>query len=73
MTGDTENGRSISVSNRFLPRNSNLAMAHAAATPNTTLSGTAIAATLSVSVMADSASGSASAAQYTSRPLRSAS
>lgn len=48
MTGDTENGKSISVSSRFLPRNSNLAIAHAAATPNTTFSGTAIAATVSV-------------------------
>jgi hypothetical protein len=38
-------------------------MAHAAATPNTTLSGTAIAATVSVSLMADTASGSVNAAR----------
>ena len=41
--GDTENGRSISVISTLLPRNSNLAIAHAAATPNTRFSGTAIA------------------------------
>ena len=35
--------QSISVTSRFLPRNSNLAMAQAAATPKTTFSGTAIA------------------------------
>src|SRR5580704_6169440 len=45
MTGDTANGRSISVINVLLPRNSNLAIAHAAATPNTRLHGTAMAAT----------------------------
>jgi hypothetical protein len=33
--GCTENGRSISVSSRFLPRKSNLAMHQAAAMPNT--------------------------------------
>ena len=31
MTGDTANGRSISVVSRFLPRKSNLAIAHAGA------------------------------------------
>ena len=35
ITGDTANGRSISVVSRFLPRNSNFAMAHPAQTPNT--------------------------------------
>ena len=34
ITGETENGRSISVISRRLPRNSNFAIAHAAATPN---------------------------------------
>ena len=48
MTGDTENGRSISVIRNALPRNSYLAIAQAAATPNTRLAGTAIAATISV-------------------------
>ena len=38
-TGDTENGRSISVMSSALPRNSNLAIAHAAARPKMTLSG----------------------------------
>ena len=32
MTGETENGRSISVSSRLLPRKSNFAIAHAAVT-----------------------------------------
>ena len=48
-TGDTENGRSISVIRTLFPGNANLAMVHAAAIPNTRLSGTAIAATSSVS------------------------
>ena len=43
-TGETENGRSISVISSCLPRNSNLAIAQAAATPKTRFSGTAIAA-----------------------------
>ena len=43
-TGDTENGRSMRVISSCLPRKSNLAMAQAAATPNTRFSGTAIAA-----------------------------
>ena len=42
----------------LLPRKSNLAMAQAAATPNTRFSGTAMPAAISVSLMADSASGS---------------
>ena len=46
-----------------LPRNSNLAIAHAAATPNTRLSGTAIAAVSSVSRTAAQASGSCKALQ----------
>ena len=57
-TGDTENGRSISVIRNCLPRKSYFAIAQAAATPNTTFSGTAIAAASSVSRIADSASGS---------------
>ena len=40
-----------------VPRNSNLAMAQAAATPKTRLSGTAMAATSSVSLIAAKASG----------------
>ena len=62
MTGDTENGRSISVISKLLPGKLNLAMAHAAATPNTRLSGTAIAAVSSVRRIAASASGSTIAA-----------
>ena len=51
-TGETENGRSISVVRNALPQNSYLATAHAAQTPNTRLSGTAITATSSVSRIA---------------------
>jgi len=72
-TGDTENGRSISEISTCLPRNSNLAMAQAATTPNTRFNGTAMAATSSVSRIADHASGSTSAATYVCQPLRSAS
>ncbi|MPN41779.1 hypothetical protein SDC9_189334 [bioreactor metagenome] len=61
MTGETENGRSIRVIRIDLPRNSNLAIAHAAATPKSRLSGTEIAAASSVSLIADRASGSTSA------------
>ncbi|MNT12535.1 hypothetical protein D3C72_1474660 [compost metagenome] len=61
-TGDTENGRSTSEVSSALPLNSNLAMAQAAATPNTRFSGTAISAVSKVSLMADQASGSVSAA-----------
>ena len=58
-TGDTEKGRSISVVRKALPGNSYLAIAQAAATPKTRLSGTAMAATSSVSRIAESVSGSA--------------
>ena len=51
-TGETENGRSISVMRNALPRNSYLATHQAAATPKTRLSGTAMAATISVSRIA---------------------
>ncbi len=37
MTGLTENGRSISVIRKVLPRKSNFAIAQAAITPNTRL------------------------------------
>ena len=57
MTGDTANGRSMSVIKVLLPRNSNLAIAQAAATPNTRLKGTAMAATVSVSLTAAQAIG----------------
>src|SRR6185295_1785927 len=68
MTGDTENGRSISVVRKALPLNSNLAVAQAAATPNTRFSGTAMAATSKVSQIADSVSGSASVSQTLAGP-----
>ena len=58
MTGDTANGKSMRVIKVLLPRNSNLAIAQAAATPNTRLRGTAIAATSSVSLTAAQAIGS---------------
>ena len=69
MTGDTANGRSMSVINVLLPRNSNLAIAQAAATPNTRLKGTAMAATVSVSFTAAHAIGFETAAQYALIPL----
>ncbi len=53
----------MSVISSPRPGNSNRAIAHAAATPNTVLSGTATRAASTVSRRAASASGSASAAQ----------
>ena len=67
-TGETENGRSMAVTSTCLPRNSNFAIAHAAATPNTMLSGTATAAASRVSRIAASASGSLTAASQASAP-----
>jgi len=58
-----ENGRSISVTSRLLPLNSNLAIAHEAAMPKIVFSGTEIAATIKVSWIAASASGSLNAAK----------
>ena len=64
ITGDTANGRSISVISSLLARGSrNFAIAQPAQTPNTRLAGTAIAAAISVSRSAASASGSAIAAK----------
>src|ERR1700722_7090219 len=72
MTGETANGRSMSVIKVLLPRNSNLAIAQAAATPKTKLNGTAMAATTSVNLTAAQAMGSAIAAMYAPTPLASA-
>jgi hypothetical protein len=63
MTGLTENGRSMKVRSRFLPRKSNLAIDHAAAMPKTRLSGTETAAASRVSLIAETASGSLIAAR----------
>src|SRR5690606_22125221 len=71
-TGERENGRSIRVMSSCLPRKSNLAIAQAAATPNTVLSGTTTAAVIRVSWIADTVSGVRSASQYTSSPLENA-
>jgi len=57
VSGETVKGKSMSVSRMFRPGKRNLAMAHAAATPNTVFSGTAIAAVMSVSLMAAAVSG----------------
>ena len=57
-TGEIENGRSTSEISRLLPKNSNLPMAHAAATPKTRLQGTAMNAASSVSRIDESVSGS---------------
>ena len=73
MTGDTANGRSISVVSRFLPRKSNLAMAQPAQTPNTRFNGTAIAAASSVSFSAAIASGCVIASVYAPHPCENAS
>src|SRR5262245_57963205 len=73
MTGETENGRSMKVMSKLLPAKSNLAMAQEAARPNTRLSGTEIAATMSVKRIAASASGSRMAAKYGASPRASAS
>src|SRR5579863_6630 len=72
MTGDTANGKSMSVIKALLPRKLNLAIAHAAATPNTRLQGTAMAATYSVSLTAVHATGSDMATKYAPMPLASA-
>src|SRR5690606_36423160 len=72
-TGDTENGRSISVIRNCLPRNWNLVIAQAAATPNTRFTGSATAATHRVSLIALQASGSVMAARYSSQPFLKAS
>src|SRR5665811_642880 len=57
---------------KVLPRKSNLAIAQAATKPNTRLRLTEIAATNSVSLIADSASGSDSAEKYVPTPLEKA-
>ena len=60
-TGEIEKGRSISVTRNALPRKLYFAMHHAAATPKTRLSGTAMAATISVRRIAACEPGSAKA------------
>src|SRR3569623_1047794 len=72
ITGDTEKGMSISVVRNDLPQNSYLATAQAAQTPNTRLSGTAIAATSSVSRIAAAPAGSVKAAKKAPSPFDSA-
>ena len=59
ITGETANGRSIRVIRRFLPRKSNLVIAHDAAIPKVVLSGTAMAAVNNVNSIAQRASGAA--------------
>ena len=54
----TASGRSMSVTSRLLPGNSNLATDQAAASPNTMFTGTAMAAVSSVSRIADRTAGS---------------
>jgi hypothetical protein len=72
-TGDTENGRSMSVVKKALPGNSYFATHQAAAMPKTRLSGTAIAATSKVKRMAACDCGSPKAMKYSPAPLRKAS
>ena len=63
MIGDTAKGRSMIVSNALLPRKSNFAMSHAAATPKTTFNNTALPAAISVTRTAASVSGVRNAAK----------
>ena len=58
ITGEIASGRSMSVISTLLPRNSNLAIAQAAASPNTVFTGTTTAAVSSVRRMAAAVSGS---------------
>jgi len=58
MTGDTANGRSMSVTRADRPGKSNFPIAHAAPSPNAMFTGTATATTTSVSRRADRVSGS---------------
>src|SRR4051794_2528463 len=73
MTGETANGRSISVVSTLLPPKLNLEIHHAAATPNTRFAGTEIAAVNNVRRIEASASGSLNALKYTPNPFRNAS
>ena len=59
ITGETASGRSMSVISTLLPRNSNLAIAHAAASPKMVLTGTTMSAVIRVRRMAAVVSGSA--------------
>ena len=71
---DTANGKSMSVISRLLPRNSNFAIAHAAHKRRTTrFSGTAMAAVINVSLIAESDVRICKAAKYAPAPRRSAS
>src|SRR6478609_9210886 len=72
ITGETLNGKSTMMTSTLLPKKSYLEMSQAAATPNTTFSGTAMLAVSSVSRMASSVSSWASAAQYGPAPLENA-
>ncbi|MNM67463.1 hypothetical protein D3C81_789990 [compost metagenome] len=72
-TGDTENGRSIKVTNQRFPGKLCLLTTQAAATPKTRFNGTTMAVTMSVSFTADNASGSLIATQNACTPPRKAS
>ena len=56
-TGDTENGKSIRVISTVFPGKSNFAIAQAAQMPNAALIGTAMAAMVNVSRIAERAAG----------------
>src|SRR5450432_2660918 len=72
ITGETLNGRSTTVISTLLPQKSYLEISQAAATPNTTLSGTEMPAVSNVSLMASRVSSCARAAQYGPTPLENA-
>ena len=72
ITGEIASGRSMSVMRMLLPRNSNLAIAHAAARPNTVLIGTTTSAVVSVRRIAAAVSGSAKLCRYAATPWANA-
>ena len=72
ITGETASGRSMSVIRKLLPRNSNFAMAQAAASPNSVFSGTTTAAAVSVRRIAAPVSGSVKLCEVGLEPFSSA-
>ena len=69
ITGDTEKGMSMREMSRLLPGKRYLAMSQAAATPNTVLRGTTMAAVSRVSLMAAQVSSCQSLLRYSRHAL----
>src|SRR5579875_2396729 len=72
MTGEIASGRSMSVTRKLLPGNSNFAIHQAAASPNIVLSGTTTAAVINVSRIDARVSGSENERQYAASPCSKA-